>query len=153
MGASPLRRTRVRPPTTVVAVCTVLVLLFAGVQEASAGPRRVHLTGTYRAVAVDGYDWGRTDHYVVAGGTSYLLQRGGDPPDFPSGTRVEVDGTVSGSHVVADSVVPVAGVSAATAVRLQAHFFAVVRAASGRSATFSSRVWPRTTATRRSQAS
>ncbi len=108
MGASPLRRTRVRPPTTVAAICAVLVLLFASVQEASAGPRRVHLTGTYRAVAVDGYDWGRTDHYVVAGGTSYLLQRGGDPPDFPSGTRVEVDGTVSGSRVVADSVVPVA---------------------------------------------
>ena len=109
MGASPLRRTRVRPPTTFAAVCAVLVLLLAGVQEASAGPRRVHLTGTYRAVAVDGYDWGRTDHYVVAGGTSYLLQRGGDPPNFPSGTRVEVDGTLSGSRLDADSVVPVAG--------------------------------------------
>lgn len=55
MSASPRRHLRTH--TNVVAVAAALVLVLTGVQSASAGPHRVRLTGTYRAMAVDGMGW------------------------------------------------------------------------------------------------
>ncbi len=101
MSASPRRRLRTH---THVAAAAVLLLLFTGVQGAAAGPHRVRLVGTYRAMAVDGIGWGRTDHYLVAGDETYLMQRGGDFPPLASGSRVEVDGTLDGAKLEAASV-------------------------------------------------
>ena len=112
MTASPRRRQRTH--TNVVAAVAVLVLLLTSMQGAVAGPRRVRLTGTYRPVAVDGFGWGRTDHYLTSGAETYLLQRGGDFRPLPAGSRIEVDGTLEGTRLVADSMqlVPAAATTA-----------------------------------------
>lgn len=113
MSASPRRHQRTH--TNTVAVVAALMLLLTGVQSATAGPHRVRLVGTYREMAVDGIGWGRTDHYLVAGAQTYLLQRGGDFPAFDSGARVEVDGTLDGTKLRADTIDPVAGAPVAAA--------------------------------------
>jgi hypothetical protein len=58
-------------------------------------------------MAVDGFGWGRTDHYLIAGGERYLLQRGGTFPSFQPGARIEVTGTLDGSRIRTDGVRPV----------------------------------------------
>jgi hypothetical protein len=88
-----------RTRTTVVAACAALVLVLASGPVLSAGPRPVHLVGTYRPVAVDGYGWGRTDHYLMASGERYLLQRGGSLPSLAPGARIDVTGTLEGSRL------------------------------------------------------
>ncbi len=98
-----------------VAAAAVLFVVLASVQPASAGAHRIRLTGTYREMAVDGIGWGRTDHYLTSGGQTYLLQRGGDFPDFDSGARVEVDGTLDGTKLHPDAIDQVPGAPVAAA--------------------------------------
>jgi len=113
--ASPRRPQRTH--TNAAAAIAVVVLLLAGMQGASAGPRRVRLTGTYRPVAVDGFGWGRTDHYLRSGGETYLLQRGGDFPALAVGARIEVDGTLEGARLAVDGLQPVGSAPAPSSPR------------------------------------
>ena len=96
-----------RTRTTVAAVCAVVALVLAIAPAVSAGPRAIHLVGTYRPMAVDGYTWGRTDHYLMAGGERYLLQRGGAFPSLAPGTRIDVTGSVEGSRIRSTRIIPI----------------------------------------------
>lgn len=96
-----------RARTTTVAVCAVLALAFAAGPSVAAGPRQVRLVGTYRPVAVDGFGWGRTDHYLMSGGERYLLQRGGGFPSLAPGTRIDVTGALEGSRIGIERIRPV----------------------------------------------
>lgn len=100
----PTRDRRYRVRTVVVATCAVLALVLAAAPGVTAGPRPVRLVGTYRPVAVDGFGWGRTDHYVMAEGERFLLQRGGELPGLTPEARIEVTGTIQGSRIRAERI-------------------------------------------------
>ncbi|MGZ8661024.1 MAG: hypothetical protein ACXWYI_02990 [Actinomycetota bacterium] len=102
----PPRDRRARTRTIVAAACAVVALMLAAGPAVSAGPRPVHLVGTYRPVAVDGDGWGRTDHYLMAGGERFLLQRGGAFPSFAPGARIDVTGALEGSRIRTDRIRP-----------------------------------------------